>query len=641
MKLRRLSENARVRSSVLTLLAYAGGCSVATADQADVLRELRSLSITELANLEVTSVSRRPESLRLAARNVFVVTSEEISRSGVATVPQALALAPNLQVAGVGAGTHAITARGLNIPSAASANKLLVLVDGRTVYTPLYSGVYWDAQNIPVEDIERIEVLSGPGGTLWGANAVNGVINITTKKASPGERGLTLRGGTFEYGANARQTFSLSDTAALRVYGNAFDRAHSETRTGARAYDSWRNLQTGFRLDLSREAGEATVQGDFYTGYTQPNALTAAPRIGGGNLLGRWIQQYDSSTLQVGAYYDRSERYVSTGIKDRLETAEVTLQQNINLSDTHEAVWGASYRLHHDRFTPGPGTSFLDPASHTMHLASLYGESTVTLNDIFRATFGLKLESNSYTGIEYLPNARLSADLSPTNAVWLSVARAIRMPSRFDRDIRNPGIIAGGTDFQSETVWTYEAGYRTEPLDAVHLSATVFYNQYGRLRTVERAPTGVLPLTVGNGMEGHSYGAEAWANIGLNPGWRLSVGGNYLVKRLRLKPDSRDFFGLGFAGNDPSYQVSIRSYSRLSSALDLYVGLRAVDDLPQPAVADYVEADATLTWRVSDAISVALTGLNLLHGRHTEFVLNGITPLAVSRSGYVTLRTSF
>ncbi|MGE4063761.1 MAG: TonB-dependent receptor plug domain-containing protein [Rhodospirillaceae bacterium] len=628
--------------ALIALSVCTGSQSIALAsdDLGSSLRELRSLSIDELANLEITSVSRRPENLRVAARNVYVITSEQIEQSGVATLPQALALAPNLQVAAISSSAYAITARGLNIPSAATANKLLVLIDGRTVYTPLYSGVYWDVQDVPLDDIDRIEVVSGPGGTLWGANAVNGVINVSTRRASAGDRSVSLRGGTFEYGATARNTFNLSETAAMRVYANAFDRAHSETTAGDKAYDSWRKFQTGARLDFFRARGDLTVQGDFYTGYTQSLAFDA-PRVGGGNLLARWVQRGDRSTFQAQAYYDRAERFVSSGIKDKVDTVEVSLQQNLELPNWPQIVWGGSYRIHHDRFMPGPRTTFLDPAEGTLRLASIYGEATFLLNNSIRATIGTKLESNSYTGIEYLPNARVSADLSPRNAVWTSVARSVRTPSRFDRDIRNLPLVAGGPEFQSETVWTYEAGYRTEPLDFLNISATIFYNDYGRLRTAERTPASVFPLTVANNMDGSSYGVEAWANIALSEGWRMSLGGNYLKKNLRLKAGSLDFFGTGFAGNDPSYQLSVRSYSRLSSDVDLYLGLRAIDELPNPAVPAYVEADATVTWRVTPALSIAVSGLNLLHNRHTEFVLTGIAPVAITRSGYVTVKTSF
>jgi len=640
---RKLRSRRRVDKLVLIavpLCLHFASTAVASDDQGSSFKELRALSIDELANLEITSASRRPETLRLAARNVYVITGDQILQSGVATLPQALALAPNLQVAAISSSAYAITARGLSIPSAGTANKLLVLIDGRTVYTPLYSGVYWDVQDVPLENIDRIEVLSGPGGTLWGANAVNGVINVITRRAIAGDRSVALRGGTFEYSATARDTVALSDSAALRVYANAFDRAHSETPAGAKAHDSWRKFQTGARLDLSRAGGEATVQGDFYTGYTQSLAFDA-PRVGGGNLLARWVQHGQQSTVQVQAYYDRSERFVSSGIKDSLDTVEVSLQHNMGLDDGPQLVWGASYRLHHDRFIPGPRTTFLDPAESTLHMASIYGETTLKLNDAIRATIGTKLESNSYTGIEYLPSARLSADLSPRNAAWASVARSVRTPSRFDRDIRNPPLVAGGPDFQSEIVWTYEVGYRTAPLDFLNISATAFYNSYDRLRTAERTPVTVFPLTVANNMEGESYGVEAWANIALRPEWRISVGGNYLEKKLRLRQGSLDFFGIDFAGNDPSYQLSVRSYSKLSPEVDLYVGFRAIDALPNPSVPAYVEADATVTWRITPALSIALTGLNLLHSRHTEFALNGIAPISITRSGYLTLRTSF
>jgi iron complex outermembrane receptor protein len=601
------------------------------------------LSIEQLANLEVTSVSRRAEPLREAPAAVYVITHEDIERSGALSLPEALRLAPNLQVARVDAGGYGITANGFN-HSSATANKLQVLIDGRSVYTPLFSGVFWDEQNVLLDDVDRIEVISGPGGTLWGANAVNGVINVITRSAHETAGGsLTVGGGSYDQDIALRYGVRLGDNGALKVYGLGSRNGPSESASGADARDKNDNTQFGFRGDWDTASSTITFQGDYYHGDGErPLGVATAPKISGGNLLGRWTRRFgDDSNLMVQAYYDRTERFTSSRIQAVVDTYAVDAQYNFALGRRHSFVVGGGYRLTDDEFLHPPGTSFLDPAERKLDLWQAFGQDTISLADDLDLIAGLKIERNDYTGVEYMPNLVLSWRATEKATLWASASRAVRTPSRFDRDLINPGLIAGGPNFQSEYLTAYEIGYRGTPSSAFSLSVSAFYNDYDELRTLEGTTPVNFPLVIANGMHGKTYGVQAWGALAVSDAWRLSAGYSKLDKELALDPGSRDVFGVQFAGNDPDSQFSVRSSTNFGRHVEMDLALRGVGALPSPAVPSYVEVDARLGLRLTDALALSVSGYNLADKRHLEFAGTSAPRTYIPRSFYVSTRWRF
>jgi len=635
------------RSGLLLGLALACLGLEARAEVAEAgsqpLPDLGQLSIEDLANLQVTSVSRKPEPISGAPAAIYVINGEAIRRSGALNLPEALRLAPNLQVAANDSSTYAISARGFN-HSTSTANKLQVLIDGRTVYTPLFSGVFWDAQNVFLEDLDRIEVISGPGGALWGANAVNGVINVTTRAASETQGGfLTVGGGTAFTSVRARYGATLGEGGAWRTYVLYDQRGPSARPSGKEAFDQNEIVQGGFRADWGTERDSFTLQGDVYDGSAEraPSAVVA-PTMSGGNLLGRWTHTTPTgAVLEVQTYYDRAERRVSSRASATVDTTDISLQYRLTPMGAHDITLGGGYRVAADRFTPGPGTAFLDPASRTQKWTNAFVQDEIRLRPTVKLTLGVKFEENSYTGMESMPSGRLVWQPSDRTMLWAAVSRAVRIPARYDRDLQNGFILAGGPDFQSERLTAYEIGYRGRPTTFMSLSISVFYNDYDDLRTVESAPLTFFPLRVKNGMEGSTYGVEGWADFAINPRWRLSAGFSTLRKELRLKSGSMDVFGLAYAGNDPEYQAQLRTSVDLTRALQFDAGLRAVDDLASPVVPGYVEADARLAWRVSESTELSVSGANLLESQHPEFINGSIPRREIRRSVFVALRKVF
>jgi len=610
-----------------------GSAAPALADAA-ALPDLKRLSLEELTNLEVSTVSRAPEPVSGAPASIYVITGEDVRRSGATSLPEILRQAPNLQVARIAAGDYAISARGFN---SAVANKLLVMIDGRTVYTPLYSGVYWDMQSVPTTDIARIEVVSGPGGALWGSNAVNGVINVVTREASADEGALVrMSGGNADFSGTAQYSGAIGANGAFRVYGQGARQGHTLTATGADATDQLKHYQAGVRTDWALENGNLTVQGDIYDGVNRSSTVHIDTR--GGNALARWRQNLgDTSQFEVQAYYDYTSRAIRGGISDSLNTYDISAQHSFNLGDANRIVWGGGYRVTTDELVPGARTSYLVPGARTLQLGNVFVHDTITLAPTLRLALGFKVEHNSYTGFEYMPDARLTWQASPSTVLWASVSRAMRTPSRFDRDLFNTGIIAGGPGFQSEEVLAYEAGYRAQVMSNASLSVSAFYNTYDRLRTVELP----FPMTIQNRMEGDAYGVEAWATFEPLPWWRLKAGGMIMDKNLRLEPGSTSFFGFTAEGNDPKHQFSLRSEMNITETVELDWALRAVGSLPAPRVPAYAALDARLGWNITEQVQLSVSGLNLTNAAHTEFVVSSPPRRDIRRSFYATARWSF
>ena len=602
--------------------------------------ELADLSLEELADLEITSVSRRAERLSDAPASVFVITADDIRRSGATSLPEALRLAPNLEVARVDSRQYAISARGFNNTI---ANKLLVLIDGRTVYTPLFSGVFWDAQDTLLEDVDRIEVMSGPGATLWGANAVNGVINVITRGAAETQGTLLVAGaGNLERGAAARQGAKLGTDGAFRVYGKISDRDHTSLADGTSAQDSWNSGQAGFRADWGTAAGAFTLQGDAYRG-TIDQAAPGDIRISGGNVLARWARQLSGGDrVQVQAYFDNTEREIPDTFAERLNIFDLEFQHALRVGQQHSVIWGGGHRQADDHVSNTAAVAFL-PADRTLTWTNLFVQDEVALRgDQLRLTLGAKAGNNPYTGTEFLPSARIAWKPDASRLVWSALSRAVRAPARLDRELFVPGqppfFLAGGPDFQSEIAKVLELGYRAQPSRRASYSVTVFRSVYDHLRSFEPGPAGAL--VIGNKMEGKTTGIEAWGSLQAAEKWRLSAGLLVLDENLHLKPDSGDTTGTAAAGNDPRHQWNLRSSLDLPGRQEFDVMVRHVGPLPSPAVPGYTALDARYAWHFERGLEAALIAQNLFDRSHAEFAAPPAPPSEIERGLFLKLRWS-
>lgn len=587
------------------------------AQSAAPARDLADLSLEELSNIEVTSVSRRAERLSDAPASIFVITREDIRRSGVTSLPEALRLAPNLQVARVNASSYAISARGFNN---SIGNKLLVLIDGRTVYTPLFSGVFWDAQDVMLEDVERIEVISGPGATLWGSNAVNGVINVTTRPARDTQGALVSAGaGNLERGGTVRYGAALGGGGHVRLYGKYFDRDNTERADGSPVRDAWDKGQLGFRADWGGADRSFTLQGDAYRGELE-QAAPGQIKLEGMNLLGRWNHHLgDGSNLRFQAYYDHTQRNQPGTFREELDIFDVELQHALKPLGAHAFVWGGGYRYARDRVGNSAVLAFL-PAERNLDWWNLFLQDEIRFSPKLGLTLGARVESNDYTGVEVLPSARLAWKPTPDRLLWTAISRAVRSPSRLDREFFifvPPILLNGGPNFKSEVSNVIEAGYRAQASAAFSYSLTAFHHDHDRLRSVEPAPGGGFVLD--NKIEGSTYGVEGWAHYRVTERWRLSAGTVLLKQQLRLKPDSMDASGVDALGNDPSHQWKLRSTFEPAPRHELDVSVRHIGALPDPAVPAYTAVDARWGWHVQRNVEVSLTLNNLLDARHPEF----------------------
>lgn len=608
--------------------------------------ELKKLSVEELMNIEVISVSKRPEKLTEASSAIQVITQEDIRHSGASSVPEALRLASNLQVAQVNSSQWAITARGFNN---VLANKLLVLIDGRVVYTPMYAGVFWDVQNLVLEDIDRIEVISGPGGTLWGANAVNGVINIITKSSKEttglfAEAGIgtELGGlGSLRYGGN------LSRDLSYRVYGTAFKRNNTIYQDSVDANDDWKIAQVGFRLDWdATEKDLVAFQANLYDGRPDPDS--GHPIIArGNNFLARWNRAISAqSGIQVQTYYDQTWRDFRNDFTEKLRTYDVEAQHRFQLGKRHQMIYGLGFRFMEHEVKNLELFAFL-PARKSLYLYNAFLQDEITLIEArLQLTAGIKIEHNVYSAFQYQPSARLTWTPTPRQTVWTAVSRAVRNPSRIDREFFlniTPEIpFIAGSDFKSEEVLAYELGWRIQPQEGLSISLATFYNVYDNLRSVEPGPPPFnIPLTFGNGVEGHTYGVELSAVYQLNSWWRLRGGYTFLKKELIVKPTSSDSNNGTDGSNDPRHQLLVQSTMDLSGRIEIGAVLRYIGKLPDPAVPEYVGLDMRLACKIAKKMEVNIVGQNLVNSSHTEFIPSSPQPKDVERSVYVKLVCRF
>ena len=616
------------------------------------ITELKKLSMEQLTDVEVTSVSRTAERLGGAAAAVTVVTNEDIRRSGATTVPGALRLVPGIHVAGQTANTWAVSSRGF---SSVNSEKLLVLSDTRSIYTPLFSGVAWDVQDYLMQDIDRIEVIRGPGATLWGSNAVNGVINITTKSAkeTQGLYAETTVGTEERAAAGARYGGRIGERAYYRVFGTYVNRDSSFIPPGPTA-DDWQLGHMGARTDWESGTGDSlTIQGDVYRGdigRVAPSVTiigrggpTGALEVGvsGGNVLGHFRRRRsDTSDIELRVYYDRTHRDDPSFVDD-LHTFDAEFQHRIELGGNHEVTWALNDRFMANR-NMGKGLFSLEPPSSHDNLVGGFVQDQVRIREGLHLTIGTKLEHNDFSGFEVQPSGRVAWIPLPAHTVWGAVSRAARVPTRLERDIAiditdpaaNPvGRLLGNDDFDSESLVAYEIGHRWQLSRSVFTDVAVFRNEYDGLASLEiEAPfldpqrmRTVIPVVNRNLTDGHTQGVEIFSAIVPRPDWRITASYSYVD--VSLNPHGQDQNrGAFLDGATPRHQFGLQSFLDLPADFQLDGQLRSLSDIrrlpPVPTgegIDGYTELDLRLAWRGWQRMEISLAGRNLLHGHHPEF----------------------
>jgi iron complex outermembrane recepter protein len=634
-------------------LAKLACCAIAGALTAPALaaeppKDLTSLSLEQLLDVEVSIVSKTDEPLTRAAAAVTVVTGEEIRRSGATSLPEALRLVPGLHVSRVTSSIWEVSSRGFSNVSSA---KLLVLMDGRSVYTPLFSGVLWDSQDTLLEDIDRIEVIRGPGASIWGANAMNGVINILTKSAKDTQGTyMEAGGGNDERGfAGIRYGDRIGDSIFYRVYGKFFNRLGGDGSDGV-SDDGWHAGRIGFRADAApTERDRLTFQGDGYLGeigqIAPALAVTGRPSpapplsvdIAGANVMGSWTRQLgEGADFTIRAYYDRTHRDDPT-FGDDLDTVDVEGQTGVALPGSQELLIGANYRLMHDQFV-GKGIAEVRPGTSSDQLVSAFVEDHLSLlGDSLRFAVGTKLEHNDFSGFEVQPNLRIAWDPAAGQTVWTALSRAVRVPTRIERDISaisgdpnaNPTIhVVGNPNAAAETLIAAELGYRVRAGGGAYVDLAAFYFNYDDLLSldlgtpfVQNGQT-VVPVLFQNEVHGHALGGEAAVTVTALPGWQL--GARYSFVDAELETGGMDLSHVVQSEHaSPRHQIGFQSLVNLPASVQLDTFVRWVDEIEAvpggAATPSYLEADARAAWRPTKSLELSVIGKSLLHAQHTEF----------------------
>jgi iron complex outermembrane recepter protein len=608
--------------------------------------DLSAMSLEDLGRIQVTSVSKASETLQNAPAAIYVISHDDIERSGVTSIPEALRLAPNLLVTQTSSSAYVISARGFGgNPNAQNfSNKLLILIDGRSVYTPLFSGIYANTLDVMLEDVDRIEVISGVGATLWGANAMNGVINIITRPSYL-TRGTVVDAGAgnAEQLAGARYADRIDADTAFRAYGFVFHRAAMELSNGSNADDGWSKGQAGFRGDWTTARDSVTVEGDFYRG-TENVLDNSDGSLSGANIVTRYQRHGEVSDLQAQAYVDQTQQFgPAGGTAFVVHTYDLEFQQTIAAGLRNRIIWGGGERVYSYGITNTASLMF-EPPDHALSLGDLFIQDTVALSGYLDAILGLKLEDDPFCGWTALPDARLSWTVTPHATLWAAASRAIRSPTPFDTEVveklGNTTYLAANTQFHPEAVTAYELGARMQPSDAVWLTVAAFYNVYDDLRTVDPASaTTFLPLYWGNFMRGDTYGIDAWGNWQINDWWRLSPGIAWVRERLEFKPGASQLLGVAQAADDPSSHATLASAMNLAPRVNFDVSLRYVGALPSPALPAYMQLDARLAWQASRSVELSVRGANLLHPAHFE--LPAPAGEIITRSVFAEVRAKF
>lgn len=626
---------------------------------------LKRMSLEDMMNIEVSTVARTPQRIADIPAAIHVVTRDDIRRSGATTLPEALRLAPGVQVARIDSTRYAIGIRGF---ADRLARSMLVMIDGRAVYSPLFAGTYWEVQDAMLEDVERIEVIRGPGGTLWGANAVNGIINIVTRH-SRDTQGVVVRGAAgdgLRGLATARFGGSTGDTFSYRVYGKTSGR-RPERHADNADFDEFRSVQVGARTDWASGPQSFTVQGDVYSArlgqrtavltetfpYSR-NETRQAP-LAGGNILARWTRTGEAGRgVQLRAYYDRTSRD-ERPVAETRDTIDVDFQQTGAASARHALVWGLGYRRSSGRIVAVAPAAFI-PDSRGDNLFSAFVQDDIRLvGNRLRAVAGLKLERNDYSGVELQPSARLIWHLTARDTLIGSVTRAVRTPSRVETDYTTTSVANAATpafvrllpnaDFRAEELIAYEVGYRTQAARNAYVTFSGFFNQLDHLVSTELLPAVVeplptprviLPVTFGNGIEGQSHGFEVTGDVRPLSWWRWT--GHYAYARVQVskKPGSADV--TQERRNEqlvPRHQVYLHSSVDLPGAIEVDWSLRHVSRLRFGPVPAYTTSDVRVAWLATPRLEFALVGQNLHQQAHQEWT--GPPNIEVQRTAYLNL----
>jgi iron complex outermembrane receptor protein len=638
-------------------------------------KDLTTTSIEDLMNMEVTSVSKKEQMLSQVAAAIFVITQEEIRRSGATNIPDLLRLVPGLDVAQINGSTWAISARGFNLQF---ANKLLVLIDGRAVYSPLFGGVNWDTQDVPLEDIERIEVIRGPGGAVWGANAVNGVINIITKKAAD-TPGMLLAGGggtqaqgfgTLQYGGK------FTRSTNYRIFTSYQNNNHFPDLNGQNADDGWHLLHGGFRADTKLSQNDSlTTQGDMYTGnegaiivhsiFSPPENVNVErlATLSGGNILGRWNHIFSSRCdTMLQFYFDEFHRG-GPDVTDVRDTIDFDLQNHLVLGARQDLIWGAGYR-HTVDDTEGTVDETFVPADSAKQLFSLFVQDQITLKPNRAYLYvGTKLEDSYFTGFDLQPSVHLAWTPSAHRTVWAGISRASRTLTRRDVNIvaalaalPGPAEVAlfGNPNMKSEHVIAYEAGYRAQPDNRLSIDFTAFLNTYSGLESTEPLPPFfdpnsvpprlVYPTSFNNDMHGTTEGFEASVNWKATSRWTLSPGYSFLQMHLHGDPNADDAALVADTeGSNPRHQAQLRSHFELTHGLAWDANAYFVGRLPAQFVSSYTRLDTQLTWHLAERMELYLVGQNLLRDHHVEFndTFQSVNSSQMKRSAYAKITWRF
>ncbi len=619
---------------------------------ADTGKDLTTMSLEDLMLIEVTSVSKKAERLSDAPAAIFVITREDIRRSGVTNIPDVLRMVPGVEVARIDSNKWAISARGFQTRF---ADKLLVLIDGRSVYSNLYSGVWWDVQDTMIEDIERIEVIRGPGATLWGANAVNGVINIITCHASETQgRLVTVGGGTHERGfAGVRHGLKVGEETYLRLYAKYFERGETRTQSGPEANDSWNAFHTGFRLDrTASDDNTFTLQGDAYREHANgvDDVWTLTPpytirlqeytRVGGSNILGRWTHVLTAtSQLSLQGYYDHTERHDSF-LHEDTDTMDLNLQHRFQWFGRNDIVWGIGYRMTQDAVSESE-YFILTPSTRRDQLFSGFLQNEFTLiPERLRWIIGTKLEHNDYTGFEFQPSTRLSWTITPHQSAWAAISRAVRTPSRIEHGLETnyyvfapvspaiyPTVVTayGNANFKSEEVIAYEGGYRLQPTRRFNIDISCYFNDYDHIRNSyvgtpfflgTPVPHAVFPIILDSSLSAKIYGTEV--AVGWKPIDRWQIKASYTYAEIREAATTYlTTYGINFG--IPRHQVSLRSLVNLPHSIEVDAWLRYVGGFQGEPVDAYTTMDLRIGWRPISSLEFSLVGQNLLQESHPEF----------------------
>ncbi|MBX7144940.1 MAG: TonB-dependent receptor [Oligoflexia bacterium] len=629
-------------------------------------RDLSELSLESLMDIEVTSVSKQKEAVADVAAAIFVLTGEDIHRSGATSIPEVLRLVPGLHVARIDTNRWAISARGAN---GLFANSLLVLIDGRSVYTPLFSGVYWDAQDTMLEDIERIEVIRGPGATMWGSNAVNGVINIITKSSKDTTGSLVSVGGGNDdhVVASFRHGLKLNDEQFIKIYGKVADRGNSQGLGDNSDFDYWRSGQGGFRFDSSSANSSFKLQGDIYRGRDGISAnlpMLDAPYIehsestteySGGNILGRWTHEFqDDSSLAIQLYYDEADRQ-DIFLKSRYTTLDSDLQYQFALGSRHNMIVGGGFRSIQEDLDSR--TAHFQDGEEWRDLVNFFAQDEVSLiPETLKLTLGAKIEHNDYTGSEFQPRVALTYTPEKRHTIWASFAQASRIPSRAEHDINLtlstfPGesdlpvevSLMGNSELPAERLTAYDIGYRAQLSDQLSIDTNLFYNDLASnfayvqgepYFSSDVLPHVVSPISFQDIGSAQVYGGGVTANWRPFESWQLQAW--YTHWELNsFRTSSED--------ENPHNQFSLKSTLQLSKNIDFYTHLRFVDSIPAYSVDPYTELNVRWAWHIKSDIELSLSGINLLHPKHMEYAPNvvGIVPSEIGRAVFAALRVEF